>query len=96
MHQRYSWKSYIFLILSILIPVFLLLIDPISQAISEQFAVIMMLIIFLGAITSIILAILVFLDKKERKGIAYIALALTLINISIIGFFLLLGANFAP
>ncbi|MBW8347865.1 hypothetical protein K0H71_00200 [Bacillus sp. IITD106] len=90
-----SWKSYIFLISSIVVTLSMFLLDPISQVANRSVFLIVAYSIIAGIPVSIIMAIIAFSSKKERKLIPGIALILTLFNIGVIAFFAWFGAHFA-
>lgn len=94
-NNSYSWRSYNFLILSVVVSLSMVLLDPISVATTEQVGTAIIMFIPIGTLISIILAILTFVTKNEKKHIAFIALFVTLINVGIIAFFLVLGGSFA-
>lgn len=79
-----SWKSYIFLIASIVTSLSMILFDPLVQATSETVADIIASFIIVGLIASILMSILTFVSKREKKLIPSIALVMTLLNIGFI------------
>lgn len=94
MLKRYSWRSFTFLLLSLLTSLSIVLLDPIALATSEQVGFIMIILIMVGSVASVVLAVFTFFNKNEKKGIAIFALILTIINSSIIVFFIWFGANY--
>jgi len=64
------------------------------MATEERLSGIIILFIFVGAIVSVLLGIISFASKRERKLIPCIAGILTVFNVSVIIFFLMLGAGF--
>ncbi|WP_040982529.1 hypothetical protein [Oceanobacillus jeddahense] len=94
-NKVFSWKSYVFLISSIIVTLSMFLLDPISQAANKTVYDIVVIFILAGLPVSIIMGIVAFCSKNERKIISVIALILTIFNIAVIGFFVWFGANFA-
>jgi len=93
--SHHSWKSYVFLIASLMVPILMFLLDPIAIATDEKLTGVIILLILAGIILSIIMGIISFISKHERKEIPYIATMITFFNIEVIIFFIVLGANFA-
>ncbi|MBY7142541.1 hypothetical protein KFZ56_05500 [Virgibacillus sp. NKC19-3] len=91
----FSWKSYIFLISSIVVTLSMFLLDPISQVANKTVYDMVASFILVGLPVSLIMAVVAFSSKKERKLIPVIALLLTIFNVAVIGFFAWFGANFA-
>lgn len=89
----HSWKSYVFLFISILVTTCMFLLDPLSIQFGRQLDPIIIGIIIFGTIISIIFAFLTLFSRLEKKVIPYIALTITIINLIIILFFLYLGKN---
>lgn len=94
-NKVFSWKSYIFLISSIVVTLSMFLLDPISQVANKTVYDIVASFILVGIPVSIIMAVIAFCSKNERKLISVIALIVTIFNIAVIGFFAWFGANFA-
>lgn len=94
MNKKYSWRSFAFLTFSLLTSLSMVLLDPIATNTTEQIGSYIIVFIFVFAIASIVLAVLTFSNKNEKKNIALFALFLTVWNSSIIAFFLWFGANF--
>ncbi|MFS0820909.1 hypothetical protein [Bacillus sp. 1P02SD] len=90
-----SWKSYVLLTLSVLVTLTWFLLDPIAQVTNEGATGFMLVFILFGTIISLILAIVTFFTKNEKKLLPSIALILTLVNAGVIIFFAWFGANFA-
>lgn len=95
MHKKYSWRSFALLVFSLLTSLSMVLLDPIAANTSEQIGDFIIIFMFITLIASIILAVITFSYKYEKKGIAVFALILTVLNSSVIAFFLWFGANFA-
>ena len=94
-NKRYTWKSYVFLTTSVLSAVFMLLLDLIGNATDVKFTGAWILLIILSLVVSVVIGIIAFSSKSEGKIIPIIASVLTVINVSIVVFFLWFGANFA-
>lgn len=89
--KRYTWRSYIFLTMSILILLSWVLLDSIGRAFGESYASVLMYFMIFGFPLSIIFAMIAMFTKSEKKMLAIIALIITFINIAVIGFFLWFG-----
>lgn len=94
MNKKHSWRSFAFLTFSLLTSLSMVLLDPIATNTTEQIGSYIIIFMFLSLIASIVLAVLAFSNKNEKKSIAVFALILTVLNSSIIAFFLWFGANF--
>ena len=94
-NKRYTWKSYVFLTTSVLSAVFMLLLDLILTATGGKFTGAWLLLILLSLVVSVVIGIIALFSKSEGKIIPLIASVLTVINVSIVVFFLWFGANFA-
>ncbi|MEJ8767023.1 hypothetical protein WKU33_14370 [Oceanobacillus sp. HCA-5259] len=79
-----SWKSYIFLIASIVTSLSMILLGPVAQSSSETVTDIIAIFIIVGLIVSIVMSIVTFVSKREKKLIPSIALVITLLNIGVI------------
>jgi len=89
-----TWKGYVFLISSVFATLFMFLLDPVAQVTNEGVAGVILVLILIATFVSIVMAIITFSSKREKKIIPSIALILTVFNLAIIIFFLWLGANF--
>lgn len=74
MLKRYSWRSYGFLIISLLVSLSMILLDPIAVATTVQVGSLIVIFILVATLASIVLAVLTFSNKNEKKGIAVIGL----------------------
>ncbi|MGD7045730.1 hypothetical protein [Jeotgalibacillus proteolyticus] len=95
MAKSYSWRSYSFLAVSVLVSILMVSIDPIAVAFSEGVATIIINFVFAEILLSIVLSIITFIRSKEKRLISIIALIITLLNIAVLAFFLWFGANFS-
>ncbi|MGM0899184.1 MAG: hypothetical protein ACQEV0_14850 [Bacillota bacterium] len=95
MYKRYSWRSFMFLIFSLLTSLSMVLLDPIASNTTEQIGFFIIVFMLVSSVASIVLAVLTFSSKKEKKNIAIFALFLTILNSAIIAFFVWFGANFS-
>ncbi|MDG5472489.1 hypothetical protein P6709_12105 [Jeotgalibacillus sp. ET6] len=95
MAKSYSWRSYTFLTVSVLVSILMVSIDPVAVAFSERAATFMINCVFIGLLLSIVLAVINFISNKEKRLISIIALIITLLNIAVVVFFLWFGANFS-
>ena len=93
--KKHSWKSYSFLISSVLVTAAMFLFDPIARASSETLTPVILAFIGLGTICSIVLAIFCFSTSNEKKTLPILGLLFTSLNVGIIVFFLWFGANIA-
>lgn len=73
----------------------MLLLDLISTATDEKLTGTWIFLTILCLFVSVATGIMAFSSKSERKIIPIIASVLTIINVSIVVFFLWFGANFA-
>lgn len=94
-NTRYSWKSYSFFGVSLIVSLAMIFTDYLVSILSTGMEVVLVYMIFLGSLVSIGLAILTFSDKREKKKLAMIALLLTFINIGAIAYFLWFGGEYA-
>ncbi|MCA0987256.1 hypothetical protein [Guptibacillus algicola] len=90
-----TWKSYLFLVIALLTTLAMFLIDPISNASGESTAINVMIFILIGCAISILLAFVVFRSGDEKKGLASIALLLTIFNVSVTLYFIWIGISAA-
>ncbi len=90
-----TWRTYLFLILSLLTTLAMFLIDPISTNAGESVGIFIMIFIIAGCALSVLLAFVVFRTSEEKKGLASIALLLTLFNVAITLYFLWVGFRLA-
>jgi hypothetical protein len=90
-----TWKSYLFLISSVLATLSMFLLDPISQVANKSVMNVVAILIIAGLIVSVVMAVVTFSLKKERKLIPGFALILTIFNTGVIAFFMWFGTNFA-
>ncbi|MEK3889446.1 hypothetical protein [Bacillus sp. FSL K6-3431] len=67
MHKSYSWKSYTFLIISLLVALSMILLDPIATATTEQVGFWIMIFIVVANVASIILMVLTFSNMKRKE-----------------------------
>ncbi|MCF3942705.1 hypothetical protein [Oceanobacillus alkalisoli] len=81
-----SWRSYLFLIASIITSLSMILLDPLSQATSETISDIVASFIIVGLFVSVVMIGVTFFSKREKKLIPTIALIITLLNIGVIIF----------
>lgn len=96
MNTRYhSWKSYAFLTVSVIVTILMFLLDPIGIGTDERLSGVTILFIFVGTAVSLLMGIISFGSKNEKKLIPAIAAIFTVFNVSVISFFLWFGANFA-
>lgn len=93
MNNNYTWRSYVFLTVSILLLLSMLGLDFLAAHMRESLVVMLIGALF---IASIVFAFITMINRQEKKLIAYFALALTIVNIGVSVFFLWLGAQFAP
>ncbi|MBN8208966.1 hypothetical protein JI666_09440 [Bacillus sp. NTK071] len=93
--KRTTWRTYLFLVLSLLTTLAMFLIDPISSNAGESVGIFIMIFIIGGCVLSTLLAFVVFRTSEEKKGLATIALLLTLFNVSIVIYFLWVGIRLA-
>lgn len=93
MNNNYTWRSYVFLTVSILLLLSMLGLDFLAARMRESLVVMLIGALF---IASIVFAFITMINRQEKKLIAYFALALTIVNIGVSVFFLWLGAQFAP
>ncbi|GIN84431.1 hypothetical protein J6TS2_08170 [Heyndrickxia sporothermodurans] len=93
--KYHKWKSYIFLLISLLVTASLFLLDPISRATSEMAAPMMIAFIGVGTIISFSMAIINFSTLTEKKVVPAIALTVTIFNTLFIILFLIIGFNIA-
>ncbi|RNF39045.1 hypothetical protein [Planococcus salinus] len=91
---RYSWKSYSFLGVSIVVSLAMIFIDFLVSVLHTGMEVILVYTIFIGSLVSLGLAVLTFSDKREKKKMAIAALLLTIINVGAIAYFLWFGGQY--
>lgn len=92
--RHHSWKSYVFLTVSVIVTVLMILLDPIGVATKEKLTGVIIFLILAGNVVSVLLGILTFTSKYERKLIPSIAAIFTFLNIGVMIFFFWFGANF--
>ncbi|MGR5986460.1 MULTISPECIES: hypothetical protein [Bacillus] len=92
--QTYTWKSYTFLIVSIFVTFNLFLFAPILDRVGVDYVLPFAYFILGSAFIAIILAVISFCSRTEKKFLAIIALCFTLFNTVIILFFLWFGYHF--
>ncbi|MEF7656703.1 hypothetical protein [Bacillus thuringiensis] len=90
--KTYTWKSYMFLIVSIFVTINLFLFTPILDRVGVEYVV--AYFILASAVIAILLAIISFCSRNEKKTLAIIGLCFTLFNTAIILFFLWFGYHF--
>ncbi|WP_270181108.1 hypothetical protein [Alkalihalobacillus sp. CinArs1] len=90
-----TWKSYLFLIISLLTTLAMFLIDPIANNSGEALALNVLIFIFVGCALSILFAFIVFRSSDEKKGLASIALLFTIFNVVITLYFIWVGISAA-
>lgn len=88
--QTYTWKSYMFLIVSIFVTINLFLFAPILDRVGIEYVVPFAYFILASAV----IAIISFCSRAEKKILAIIGLCFTLFNTAIILFFLWFGYHF--
>lgn len=93
--KKHSWKSYLFLVSSMLVTATILLVDSIATATSEKLTPMVLSFIGICGILSIGLAFICFLSPTERKVIPLLALIFTSANTFIISWFFIFGMNIA-
>ncbi|MDW0110951.1 hypothetical protein [Sporosarcina aquimarina] len=93
--KHHSWKSYVFLTVSVIVTILMILLDPIAVATKEKLTGLIILLILIGNVVSILMGILTFTYKYERKWIPSIAAIFTFFNVGVMIFFFWFGANFA-
>lgn len=93
--KKHSWKSYLFLISSLLVTAAMFLLDPIARVTSESVTPVILAFIGLGTICSIIMAVFCFRTLNEKKTIPILGLIFTILNVFLIASFLWFGANIA-
>ncbi|MGE6259903.1 hypothetical protein ACQKCU_18825 [Heyndrickxia sporothermodurans] len=93
--KYHKWKSYIFLLISLLVTASLFLLDPISRATSEMAGPMMIAFIGVGTIISFSMAIINFITLTEKTVVPAIALTVTIFNTLFIILFLIIGFNIA-
>ncbi|HFJ9445325.1 hypothetical protein P9W85_10845 [Bacillus tropicus] len=92
--KTYTWKSYTFLFASIFITIILFLFTPILDRVGVEYVVPFAYFILASAVIAILLAVISFCSRNERKILAIIGLCFTLFNTAIILFFLWFGYHF--
>ena len=96
MKTRYhSWKSYVYLTVSVIVTVLMILLEPIGIATKEKLTGSIIFLILAGNLVSVLLGVLTFTSKDERKLIPSIAAVFTFLNVGVVIFFFWFGANFA-
>ncbi|TKD72254.1 hypothetical protein [Pseudalkalibacillus hwajinpoensis] len=90
-----TWRTYLFIVLSLLTTLAMFLLEPISTNAGESVGIFIMIFIIAGCVLSALLAFVVFRTSEEKKGLASIALLLTLFNVSIVLYFLWVGIRLA-
>ncbi|MBD7985674.1 hypothetical protein H9649_13850 [Sporosarcina sp. Sa2YVA2] len=93
--RHHSWKSYVFLTVSLVVTILMFLLDPIGVATKEKLTGLIILLILVGNVVSVLMGILTFTSKYERKLIPSIAAIFTFFNVVVVIFFFWFGANFA-
>ncbi|MDE4086844.1 hypothetical protein PO902_17495 (plasmid) [Planococcus maritimus] len=94
MNKSYTWRSYSYLTMSIIVLLLMVLIDPIASTFSsEKIGSFIIIGVFIGAFLSIILAFITFSNRMEKRLIPIVATVITILDIAIILFFLWFGAN---
>lgn len=82
--KKHSWKSYLFLISSVLVTAAMFLLDPIARATSETLTPVILAFIGLGTICSIVLAVFCFRTLNEKKTLPILGLLFTSLNVILI------------
>lgn len=93
--RHHSWKSYVFLTISVMVTILMFLLDPIAVATEENLTVVIMLFILVGNVVSVLMGILTLTSKYERKLIPDIAAIITFFNVGVVIFFVYFGLNFS-
>lgn len=70
------------------------LLDPIGVATEEKLSGFIIILILVGNVVSVLMGILTFTSKDERKLIPIIAAIFTFYNLAVVIFFFWFGANF--
>ncbi|QWG28787.1 hypothetical protein EXW58_14925 [Bacillus mycoides] len=89
-----TWKSYTFLIVRIFVTINLFLFSPILERVGVEYAVPFAYFILASAVIAIILAVISFCSRTEKRILSIIGLTFTLFNTAIILFFLWFGYHF--
>lgn len=89
--RQYSWRSYIYLALSILVLLSWFIFSGVDRYLGGEYTAILYEIIVFGLPLSLVFAAISFFKKSENKMVAVIASIITGINLSVIGFFLWFG-----
>ncbi|QWH18309.1 hypothetical protein EXW62_14920 [Bacillus mycoides] len=82
--KTYTWKSYTFLIVSIFVTINLFLFSPILDRVGVEYVVPFAYFILASAVIAIILAVISFCSRTEKKILSIIGLTFTLFNTAII------------
>lgn len=90
-----SPKTTTLVYVNLFVTVLMVLLDPLAMATNEFVTMPMIMLIVVGAILSVILAIVVLNANEERRFLALLGFLLTVGNVSVIAFFIYFGANFA-
>ncbi|WP_305926404.1 hypothetical protein [Bacillus mycoides] len=92
--KTYTRKSYTFLIVSIFVTINLFLFSPILDRVGVGYVVAFAYFILTSAVIAIILAVISFCSRSEKKILSIIGLTFTLFNTAITLFFLWFGYHF--
>ncbi|WP_066186275.1 MULTISPECIES: hypothetical protein [Gracilibacillus] len=86
--KAYSWRSYSFLAMSIIVSLSFLFLLYTTTAYNKWILPFVLAIIVLGAVFSLIMLFLTLFNKKEKKMIAIFASIITILNTALIVFVL--------
>ncbi|MGB7999125.1 MAG: hypothetical protein WCF60_03400 [Anaerobacillus sp.] len=90
-----TWRTILFLLISMLTTLAMFLIDPISSKSGESTAGFVMIFILVGCVLSILFAFIVYRTSDEKKGWATIGLLFTIFNVIVTVYFIWVGIRLA-
>ncbi len=90
-----TWRTFLFLFISIVTTFAMFMIDPISSKSGESAAIFVMIFILAGCVLSILFAFVVYRTSDEKKGWASLGLLFTIFNVSVTVYFIWVGLRLA-